>query len=389
MKRITKLLSVITLSFLTTSMLVPASTAKAAGNVTSNLSSPYFSTKQLPNEQYIVTNDLNPYNNNQYKIIAYDINFGASPKGFLVDIGDSSTNDGYGGDSGTQSNDSELQIENGTLNIYASDAGQRQLLFSEPNCAPANGKIRIEISNNTVTYFNYTTKVSKTWTSPYIFALNGQADSEGPVNYKIYAGINRVVNEYSNRTGVGVTNTKVTFIPSSGVTSNIGSPYFSTNQNLSTTDLYPTGGTKFTKASYEFAFGANPTGFLVNIGDSSTNNGYGGDAGTQSNDSELQIENGTLSIYASDAGGGKLLFSEPNCAPANGRIRIEIYNNTVTYFNYTTGVVKTWTSPYIFALNGQADSEGPINYKVYTATNNVISGGRPGSGVISSNVVVY
>jgi hypothetical protein len=136
---------------------------------------------------------------------------------------------------------------------------------------------------------------------------------------------------------------------------------------------------------YELTFGDNPTGWLINIGNSITNNGYGGDSGSQSNDSELQIVNGTMCVYCNDYGSGRLLFSEQNCATPNGKIRIEISDNTVTYYNYQTKITKTWTSPYIFALNGQSDDAGPVNYVIYTGINRVIDGEyRSGNGVINA-----
>jgi hypothetical protein len=145
----------------------------------------------------------------------------------------------------------------------------------------------------------------------------------------------------------------------------------------------------YNKVVYEITYGDHPTGWLLNIGDSSTNNGYGGDSRTQSNDAELQIINGMMSVYCNDYGSSRLLFSEPNCAPANGKIRIEISNNKVTYYNYQTNISKTWTSPYLFALNGQSDKEGAPNYKLYTGINRVVDGDyRFGSGIIEAYLII-
>lgn len=359
------------------------------GPVTSNSKSPSF-TCLGDGSKYLAAIDLNPAYGKKKAV--FDFTFNSSPTGYLVNIGDSSTNNAGGGDSGTQTHDSELEIVNGVLNIYKSDAGGGGLLVSEPNAAPANGRISIEISNNTVTYYNYSTGVRKTWTSPYIFALNGQSDSEGPVNYKIYAGINRVV-QGTWRSGSGVAKTYVSLVDP--YKSNLGSPFSTStvtdnHMYLSTSDLYPSGQTtKYTRITYDFTFGSFPRGYLVNIGDSSSNNGGGGDSGTQTHDSEIELTDGVLKIFKSDAGGGGLLISEPNAAPANGKIRIVISNNTVSYYNFTTGVSKTWTSPYIFALNGQSDSEGPVNYKVFAGINRVVSGTwRSGYGVIESKVTI-
>jgi len=181
-----------------------------ATSISCNLGSPYYSVIEDPTGKYVVTTDLRPTGYTAYKKVTYEFTFDSAPTDWLIDIGDSSTNNGWGGDSGTQSNDSELHIQNGTLCIYLSDVGGGTLFVSEPNCAPANGRIKIEISNNKVYYYNYTTGVSRTWTSPYIFALNGQSDSEGSINYTLYAGINRVVGSTS-RVGSGVATATITF----------------------------------------------------------------------------------------------------------------------------------------------------------------------------------
>src|SRR5262245_32478536 len=43
------------------------------------------------------------------------------------------------------------------------------------------------------------------------------------------------------------------------------------------------------EADFRIEYDAAPTGMSVNIGDSRTNDGFGGDAGTQSNDAEINI----------------------------------------------------------------------------------------------------
>ncbi len=359
------------------------------GPVTSNLGSPSFSCTG-DGSMYLSTIDLNPSYGK--KKVVFDYTFGSNPTGYLVNIGDSSTNNAGGGDGSTQSNDSELEIVNGVLNIYNSDVGGSGLLVSEPNAAPANGRISIEVSNNTVTYYNYSSGVRRTWTSPYIFALDGQSDSEGSVNYQVFAGTNRVV-DGTYRSGSGVVKTYVSIVDP--FTSNLSAPFSSSSVTdnhiyYSASDLYPSGqSTRYNSITYDFTFGSFPTGYLVNIGDSSTNNGGGGDSGTQSNDSELEIVNGVLRIFTSDVGGSGLLVSESNAAPANGKIRIVISNNSVSYYNFSTGVSRTWTSPYIFALNGQSDSEGPVNYQVFAGINRAVqSTSRLGYGVIESKITI-
>ncbi|KAH9495527.1 hypothetical protein Btru_013507 [Bulinus truncatus] len=56
-------------------------------------------------------------------------------------------------------------------------------------------------------------------------------------------------------------------------------------------------------------FFTSPTGFTFNLGDSSTNNGFAGDASTQSRDAELQLLNGRLDGFRSDFGGSGPAFN--------------------------------------------------------------------------------
>ncbi|MEZ4581018.1 MAG: hypothetical protein R3A10_05105 [Caldilineaceae bacterium] len=56
----------------------------------------------------------------------------------------------------------------------------------------------------------------------------------------------------------------------------------------------------FTRARFEIRYDQAAVGYSVNIGDSISNDGDGGDARDQSNDAELQILDNTVSVFASD-----------------------------------------------------------------------------------------
>jgi hypothetical protein len=53
---------------------------------------------------------------------------------------------------------------------------------------------------------------SGTLSSIHLFALNGQADFEGPVNHDIYAAFNRVISDTS-RVGTGVGSVTIDLLP--------------------------------------------------------------------------------------------------------------------------------------------------------------------------------
>jgi hypothetical protein len=135
----------------------------------------------------------------------------------------------------------------------------------------------------------------------------------------------------------------------------------------------------FTRARIHVAYGATfvatSTNWTVNIGDSATNNGGSGDAATQSNDAEAQILGDVLTVFGKDGTFPPNILTVSNVV-ANGRtIVFEIRNN---YFAWDGNELR---SDRLYALAGQADTEGSVNYDVYAAFNRVISGSRQGSGV--------
>jgi len=160
--------------------------------------------------------DLAPVNGVAQKA-TFDINFEGepdtwfkdSPKAWTVNIGDSITNNGRAGDGATQSNDSELHVTNQGLYVYASDYGNSELLYNQSeifnvfNQTDDGYNLKFAIANNRVDYTNNDMFGTDTINSPYLFALEGQSDDEGEVNYDIYASFNRVIaNNYRNGDGV-------------------------------------------------------------------------------------------------------------------------------------------------------------------------------------------
>lgn len=148
--------------------------------------------------------------------------------------------------------------------------------------------------------------------------------------------------------------------------------------------------TEYRKASIEILYGGVSTGWTLNIGDSPSNNGYSGDGGDQSHDGEAQILDGNLAVFgddhmAADTTTGKILAEAKGLVGPLGEERperivtFEISNNRLGWKN-DQGVQGQVSSPYIFSLKGQEDSEGPPNYDLFVGFNQVVSGGREGSG---------
>lgn len=150
--------------------------------------------------------------------------------------------------------------------------------------------------------------------------------------------------------------------------------------------------TEFRKARIELLFGEKVEGHLVNIGDSATNNGFGGDGATQSRDSEAQIVNGDFMVFGDDLappGNEKILASAKGFGQPGSTVIFELSNNYLSW-ETSDGITGSVTSPYLFSLDGQKDKEGPANYDIFIGLNQVVDGAyRSGKGITRARIKLF
>ena len=152
-----------------------------------------------------------------YTRATFDVTYSAAPVGWTVNIGDSPSNNGYGGDGGDQSNDAEMTITDGALIVYGNDYtparettdGHRQMFYQE-DMVRGGESISIEVANERLDID--APGGSEVFDSPYLYALARQPDREGRTNYELYAAFNRTVAS-SSRNGTGASQVVVTFYP--------------------------------------------------------------------------------------------------------------------------------------------------------------------------------
>jgi|GEM_PF-480627 len=152
-----------------------------------------------------------------YARATFDVIYSDTPQGWTVNIGDSQSNNGYGGDSGTQSNDAEAVMLEGSLIIYANDYvpsrnttdGHREFAYYD-DMVRGEESIYFEASNQTLTFDS--PGGNETLTSQYLYALSGQSDREGRTNYDIFAAFNRTISD-AGRSGVGASKVIMTLYP--------------------------------------------------------------------------------------------------------------------------------------------------------------------------------
>jgi hypothetical protein len=126
----------------------------------------------------------------------------------------------------------------------------------------------------------------------------------------------------------------------------------------------------------------------LNLGDSISNNGWGGDGSTNHHDAEVQILDGRFEIYASDAVGSqppydegkRFLRSWPEVATGPGTVQFEVADGEVALYA-KDGQIEAFRHDALFALKGQPDSEAGVNYDLYLGVNRVVSQGRTGTGI--------
>lgn len=142
----------------------------------------------------------------------FTVEYGEAPKGWSVNIGDSRSNDGHGGDAGDQTYSAELQILEDDLSIFGND-----LLLPNPlhlalveNVAGAGKAVQVEVADGFVGWKS--PGRNDRLASPHLFGLAGQRDTEGPTNRDIYAAFNRTISG-RNRTGTGVRRVRIQLIP--------------------------------------------------------------------------------------------------------------------------------------------------------------------------------
>ncbi|XP_021377930.1 uncharacterized protein LOC110466015 [Mizuhopecten yessoensis] len=137
-------------------------------------------------------------------MLQVDLYLSDSRGGFLFNVGDSITNNGYGGDGGTQTNDAEVQGtgQGPSVKWYGNDYCQPTGVSGSLAMSTKN-RLRLLIGNQFVRVITDGMTVNEAC-DRCLFALNGQAEVEGAVNEDVYVAFNKVVQKYSGRTGYGV-----------------------------------------------------------------------------------------------------------------------------------------------------------------------------------------
>ncbi len=132
----------------------------------------------------------------------------------------------------------------------------------------------------------------------------------------------------------------------------------------------------------------NPRNWVLNVGDSHSNNGGSGDGGHSSNDAEIEVNGTNFAVQGNDFGPGPpTLLSSANWIEANGCTSRTIVVRDGEVLTDVAGV--ELESPFSLRLNPPEDREGQPDDRWYVGINRVVANeGRTGSGVDSATLTV-
>lgn len=146
--------------------------------------------------------------------------YDADPKWWTIDVCDSSSCDGYGGDGWDTSNSSELEVVGDSFHVYTNVLKWYDELATRKD--PINGlniiglkkvvkkwqTISLDIADQMIGYrfLNYDSVLR----SPYLFTLSGQKPTYGNIDYDVYLSFNRVINWDPSRKWSGLAYVLVT-----------------------------------------------------------------------------------------------------------------------------------------------------------------------------------
>lgn len=128
------------------------------------------------------------------------------PCGWTVDLGDSPTDNGFGGDSGSTPRNAELQIVGEDLAVY-NGSGNAALVdnMAGADLALTNGALKLTVREQFVSWGNPYSYLS-TPNTKMLYALSDPLDPRA-----IYLGLNRVIQATAGRTGYGARRVLITF----------------------------------------------------------------------------------------------------------------------------------------------------------------------------------
>jgi len=133
------------------------------------------------------------------------------PCGWTVNLGDSPTNDGFGGDAGSTVHNAEIQIKDENLSVYNA-SGNAALVsnLATAHLALTDSALKLVVKNQFISWGNPYTFMTSTAASSLLFAIPDPTVAAADQS-AVYLGLNRVITGRPDRVGYGARRVLVTF----------------------------------------------------------------------------------------------------------------------------------------------------------------------------------
>ena len=160
-----------------------------------------------------------------YKVARIILEYSEEPRDWTLDISDSATGDGFGGDGAGSSNMAETQILNRQMRVYSNSLPGHTvatingglLLRVVDDVVSAGTTLVLEISDERLRWNNQG-PIRGFMESRHLYTLSGQTALHGPVDYAVYAGFNRVPATHL-RNGTGLCSATIMMVKPKGKSS--------------------------------------------------------------------------------------------------------------------------------------------------------------------------
>lgn len=138
------------------------------------------------------------------------VEYDGLPAGWTFNLGDSPTNDGFGGDGGNADSEAELQIFNESLDVYTAALGPGVVdLIGHQDLAITDSTLKIVVKNHYVSWGQpFTFLQTQNLKKLFLIPDAGAAAADRRV---VYVGLNRVVGNNPGRKGCGARRALVSF----------------------------------------------------------------------------------------------------------------------------------------------------------------------------------
>ncbi|XP_033749027.1 uncharacterized protein LOC117333714 [Pecten maximus] len=151
------------------------------------------------------------------KMLRIDMDISYNRGAYLFAMGDSVSNDGWGGDSSDQQNDAEFFGYGDFFFLFKGDKclanSSYTTLFSGSLTPNVFNHVTVFVSNEHVRILTDAGQVDEQVCDQCLYALAGQSDSSsGGINEDVYVSFNRMIRTSSGRIGFGVCSATVQWV---------------------------------------------------------------------------------------------------------------------------------------------------------------------------------